>query len=68
MSRGKIVQIEKREIASIKGPKIRAGGRDEFIKKLYIPPLPPTNIRNSNLIQLNYDVYVSKIRKKITRS
>lgn len=60
MSRGKIVQMEKREIASIKGAKIRAGGRDEFMnKKLYIPPLPPTNIRNSNLIQLNYDVYVS---------
>lgn len=60
MSRGKIVQMEKREIASIKGPKIRAGGRDEFMnKKLYIPPLPPTNIRNSNLIQLNYDVFVS---------
>ena len=61
MSRGKIVQAEKREIASIKGTKIRAGSRDEFTgKKLYIPPLPPTNIRNSNLVQLNYDVYVSK--------
>lgn len=60
MSRGKIVQAEKREIAAIKGPKIRAGSRDEFTgKKLYIPPLPPTNIRNSNLVQLNYDVYVS---------
>lgn len=60
LSRGKIVQAEKREIASIKGPKIRPNGRDEFVnKKLYIPPLPPTNIRNSNLIQLNYDVYVS---------
>lgn len=60
MSRGKIVQMEKREIATIKGQKIRANGRDEFMnKKLYIPPLPPTNIRNSNIIQLNYDVYVS---------
>ena len=60
LSRGKVVQVEKREIASIKGPKIRPSSRDEFVnKKLYIPPLPPTNIRNSNLIQLNYDVYVS---------
>lgn len=62
LSRGKIIGMEKREIASLKGPKIRAGSRDEFAnKKLYIPPLPPTNIRNSNLIQLNYDVYVSRI-------
>jgi hypothetical protein len=61
MSRGKLIQVEKREIASLKGQKIRAGSRDEFVnKKLYIPPLPPTNIRNSNLIQLNYDVYVSR--------
>ncbi|CAG9811524.1 arrestin domain-containing protein 2 [Chironomus tepperi] len=59
LSRGKAVQVEKREIASIKGPKIRPNSRDEFVnKKLYIPPLPPTNIRNSNLIQLNYDVYL----------
>ena len=64
LSRGKVVQMEKREIASIKGPKIRPNGRDELVnKKLYIPPLPPTNIRNSNLIQLNYDVYVSMRRE-----
>jgi Arrestin (or S-antigen), C-terminal domain len=62
LSRGKIVQVEKREIASIKGAKIRSGSKDDFVnKKLYIPPLPPTNIRNSNLIQLNYDVYVSYV-------
>jgi hypothetical protein len=62
LSRGKVVQVEKREVASLKGPKIRPNSHDEFVnKKLYIPPLPPTNIRNSNLIQLNYDVYVSHI-------
>lgn len=60
LSRGKIIQTEKRELAQIKFPKIRPGSRDEFVnKKLYVPPLPPTNIRNSNIIRLNYDVYVS---------
>jgi hypothetical protein len=60
MSRGKVIQAEKRELAQLKFPKIRPGSRDEFVnKKLYVPPLPPTNIRNSNIIRLNYDVYVS---------
>lgn len=60
LSRGKVIQTEKRELAQIKFAKIRPGSRDEFVnKKLYVPPLPPTNIRNSNIIRLNYDVYVS---------
>lgn len=60
LSRGKLIQTEKRELAQIKFPKIRPNSRDEFVnKKLYVPPLPPTNIRNSNIIRLNYDVYVS---------
>jgi len=60
LSRGKIIQTEKRELAQLKFAKIRPGHRDEFVnKKLYVPPLPPTNIRNSNIIRLNYDVYVS---------
>jgi len=59
LSRGKIIQTEKRELAQIKFPKIRPNSRDEFVnKKLYVPPLPPTNIRNSNIIRLNYDVYL----------
>lgn len=62
LSRGKIIQTEKRELAQLKFPKIRPNSRDEFVnKKLYVPPLPPTNIRNSNIIRLNYDVYVSKL-------
>lgn len=61
LSRGKIIQTEKRELAQIKFAKIRPGSRDEFVnRKLYVPPLPPTNIRNSNIIRLNYDVYVSE--------
>lgn len=60
MSRGKLIQVEKRELAQIKFPKIRPGGREEYVnEKLYVPPLPPTNVRNSNIIRLNYDVYVS---------
>lgn len=62
LSRGKVIQTEKRELAQIKFPKIRPSSRDEFVnKKLYVPPLPPTNIRNSNIIRLNYDVYVSEV-------
>lgn len=62
LSRGKVIQTEKRELAQIKFPKIRPNSRDEFVnKKLYVPPLPPTNIRNSNIIRLNYDVYVSEV-------
>lgn len=55
------MQVEKRELAHIKFPaKIRPGGREEFVNEtIAIPPLPPTNVRNSNLIRLNYDVYVS---------
>lgn len=68
LSRGKIIQTEKRELAQLKFAKIRPGGRDEFVnKKLYVPPLPPTNIRNSNIIRLNYDIYVSMTFSFITR-
>lgn len=60
LSRGKLMQTEKRELAQIKFPKIRPGDREEFINEtIHIPPLPPTNVRNSNLIRLNYDIYVS---------
>lgn len=60
VSRGKLMQTEKRELAHIKFPKIRPGNREEFVNEtIHIPPLPPTNVRNSNLIRLNYDIYVS---------
>jgi hypothetical protein len=60
VSRGKLMQVEKRELAHVKFPKIRPGGKEEYINEtISIPPLPPTNVRNSNLIRLNYDIFVS---------
>lgn len=60
MSKGKVVQSEKRELASLSRGKIRPGDKDEWINEhLYIPPLPPTNLRGCHLIKINYDVYVS---------
>lgn len=60
MARGKVVQSEKRELASLTRGKIRPGEKDEWInEQLYIPPLPPTNLRGCHLIKVNYDVYVS---------
>ncbi|XP_076261149.1 arrestin family protein Vdup1 isoform X2 [Rhynchophorus ferrugineus] len=58
MARGKIVQVEKRELTVLTKGKIRPGGKDEWInEKLYIPPLPPTNLRGCHLIRINYDVF-----------
>ena len=60
MARGKVVQSEKRELACLTRGKIRPGEKDEWInEQLYIPPLPPTNLRGCHLIKVNYDVYVS---------
>lgn len=62
MARGKVVQSEKRELASISRGKIRPGEKDEWVnEQLYIPPLPPTNLRGCHLIKIQYDVYVRKV-------
>lgn len=60
MARGKVVQSEKRELASLTRGKIKPGERDEWTnEQLYVPPLPPTNLRGCHLIKIQYDVYVS---------
>lgn len=60
-ARGKVVQTEKRELASLVRGKIRPGERDEWTnEQLYVPPLPPTNLRGCHLIKIQYDVYVSQ--------
>uniref|UniRef100_A0A2M4APP1 Putative arrestin domain-containing protein 4 n=1 Tax=Anopheles triannulatus TaxID=58253 RepID=A0A2M4APP1_9DIPT len=56
-ARDKIMQTEKRELAVISRGKIRAGHRDEWQNEsLYVPPLPPTNLRGCHLIRIQYDV------------
>ncbi|KAL1492892.1 hypothetical protein ABEB36_011065 [Hypothenemus hampei] len=58
LSRGKVVQMEKRELAVLTRGKIRPGEKDEWDnEQLYIMPLPPTNLRGCHLIRINYDVF-----------
>lgn len=60
MARGKVVQIEKRELAVIARGKIRAGSTDRWQNEsIYVPPLPPTNLEGCHLIDIKYDVFVS---------
>lgn len=60
LARGKVVQTEKRDLAFLVRGKIKPGERDEWTnEQLYVPPLPPTNLRGCHLIKIQYDVYVS---------
>lgn len=56
------MQSETRELASLSRGKIRPGESDEWgNEQLYVPPLPPTNLRGCHLISIQYDVYVSHL-------
>lgn len=60
LARGKVVQVEKRELAVIARGKIRAGSADKWQNEsIYVPPLPPTNLEGCHLIDIKYDVFVS---------
>lgn len=60
LARGKVVQVERRELAVIARGKIRPGDTDDWQNEsLYVPPLPPTNLRGCHLIKIQYDVFVS---------
>lgn len=60
VARGRLIHSEKRELASLSHGKIRPGDTDEWLNEhLYVPPLPPTNLRGCHLIKISYDVYVS---------
>lgn len=59
LARGKVVQTEKRELAAVSRRKIRPGQKDEWVNEmLYVPPLPPTNLKGCHLIKIQYDVFV----------
>lgn len=61
MARGKVLQSETKELASLSRGKVRPGDTDEWKnEQLYVPPLPPTNLRGCHLIKIQYDVYVSR--------
>lgn len=60
MVKNKIEHSETRELSAVRRGKIMAGQRDEWRnEQLYIPPLPPTNLRGCHIISVQYDVYVS---------
>uniref|UniRef100_T1IJ54 Arrestin C-terminal-like domain-containing protein n=1 Tax=Strigamia maritima TaxID=126957 RepID=T1IJ54_STRMM len=53
-----IVQSERRELATLERSKILPGDTDNWVNEiLYIPPLPPTNLRGCHLIRIQYDVF-----------
>lgn len=59
MAKEKVIYSETRELASLSRGKIRSGESDEWKnEQLYVPPLPPTNLRGCHLIKIQYDVFV----------
>ena len=55
-----MIETETRELSSVSRGKIRSGHNDDWKnEKLFVPPLPPTNLRGCHLIRIQYDVFVS---------
>lgn len=60
LCRGKVLASETRELASVSRGKIRPGeGKEWLNEQMYVPPVPPTNLRGCHLINVLYHVYVS---------
>ena len=56
------METESRELAAISRSKIKAGSTDDWkSEQLFVPPLPPTNLRGCHLIRIQYDVFVSQL-------
>ncbi|XP_015782033.1 arrestin domain-containing protein 4 [Tetranychus urticae] len=56
--KNKLAHSESRELASLERGKIVPKASDQWRGELlYIPPLPPTNLRGCHLIKIQYDVY-----------
>ncbi|XP_050423306.1 arrestin domain-containing protein 17 isoform X1 [Adelges cooleyi] len=57
-AKGKVIQSETRELASLRRGKIKPNETDQWRnEQLYVPPLPPTNLRGCHLINIQYDIY-----------
>ena len=62
ITKNKVMETESRELAAISRGKIRAGSTDDWkSEQLFVPPLPPTNLRGCHLIRIQYDVFVSSV-------
>ena len=54
------METESRELAAVSRGKIKAGETDDWkSEQLFVPPLPPTNLRGCHMIRIQYDVFVS---------
>lgn len=58
ITKNKVMETESRELAAISRGKIKAGSTDDWkSEQLFVPPLPPTNLRGCHLIRIQYDVF-----------
>ncbi|XP_076055837.1 arrestin family protein Vdup1 isoform X2 [Oratosquilla oratoria] len=58
MASNKVVQAETRELSSVSRGKVKVGDTDDWkYEQLYVPPLPPTNLRGCHIIRIQYDVF-----------
>jgi len=58
VTRSKVMDTETRELSSVSRGKIRPQETDDWKnEKLFVPPLPPTNLRGCHLIRIQYDVF-----------
>ena len=56
------METETRELSSVSRGKIKPQETDDWKnEKLFVPPLPPTNLRGCHLIRIQYDVFVSSV-------
>ena len=56
------METETRELSSVSRGKIKPQETDDWKnEKLFVPPLPPTNLRGCHLIRIQYDVFVSTV-------
>lgn len=69
ISKQKVVQTETRELSSVSRGKVKSSDTDDWKhEQLYVPPLPPTNLRGCHLIRIQYDVFVSSLNTTLVGS
>jgi len=58
ITKNKVMETESRELAAISRGKIKVGETDDWkSEQLFVPPLPPTNLRGCHMIRIQYDVF-----------
>lgn len=58
ITKNKVMETESRELAAVSRGKIKVGETDDWkSEQLFVPPLPPTNLRGCHMIRIQYDVF-----------